>query len=83
MGNNNPIHLLPLTCEDRLRYKASNNLIKVFNPKILTEYIKKIYSYDIYSYGYKTSLPLPSIPPTPDTKLELDFQTSGMATSST
>ena len=39
-------------------------------------------SLHIYSFGYKRSLPLPSIPLTPDSKLKFDLQISGMATPS-
>ena len=42
----------------------------------------KAESLHIYSFGYERSLPLPSIPLTPDSKLKFNLQISGMATPS-
>ena len=42
----------------------------------------KAESLHIYSFGYERSLPLPSIPLTPDSKLKFNLQNSGMATPS-
>ena len=42
----------------------------------------KAESLHIYSFGYERSLPLPSIPLTPESKLKFNLQTSGMATPS-
>ena len=39
-------------------------------------------SLHIYSFGYERSLPLPSIPVTPDSKLKFNLQISGMETPS-
>ena len=39
-------------------------------------------SLHIYNFGYERSLPLPSVPLTPDSKLKFNLQTSGMETSS-
>ena len=39
-------------------------------------------SLHIFNFGYKRSLPLPSIPLTPESKLKFNLQTSGMATPS-
>ena len=39
-------------------------------------------SLHIYNFGYERSLPLPSIPVTPDSKLKFNLQISGMATPS-
>ena len=39
-------------------------------------------SLHVYNFGYKRSLPLPSFPLTPDSKLNFNLQTSGMATPS-
>ena len=39
-------------------------------------------SLHIYNFGYERSLPLPSVPLTPDSKLKFNLQTSGMATPS-
>ena len=41
----------------------------------------KANSLHIYNFGYKGSLPLPSVPLTPDSKLKINLQTSGMETS--
>ena len=37
-------------------------------------------SLHVYNFGYKRSLPLPSIPLTPDSKLKLNLQSTGMQT---
>ena len=37
-------------------------------------------SIHIYNFGYERSLPLPSVPLTPDSKLKFNLQTSGMET---
>ena len=37
-------------------------------------------SLHIYNFGYERSLPLPSVPLTPDSKLKFNLQTSGMET---
>ena len=42
----------------------------------------KAQSLHIYNFGYQRSLPLPSVPLTPDSKLKFNLQTSGMGTSS-
>ena len=39
-------------------------------------------SLHIYNFGYERSLPLPSVPLTPDSKLKFNLQTSGMETPS-
>ena len=39
-------------------------------------------SLHIYNFGYERSLPLPSVPLTPDSKLKFNLQTSGMQTPS-
>ena len=39
-------------------------------------------SLHIYNFGYERSLPLPSIPLTPDSKLKFNLKISGMATPS-
>ena len=39
-------------------------------------------SLHIYSFGYERSLPLPSLPLTPDSKTKFNLQTSGMETPS-
>ena len=39
-------------------------------------------SIHIYNFGYERSLPLPSVPLTPDSKLKFNLQTSGMETPS-
>ena len=39
-------------------------------------------SIHIYNFGYERSLPLPSIPLTPDSNLKLNLQISGMETPS-
>ena len=39
-------------------------------------------SLHIYNFGYERSLPLPSVPLTPDSKLKFNLQTSGMKTPS-
>ena len=39
-------------------------------------------SIHIYNFGYERSLPLPSVPLTPDSKLKFNLQTSGLQTSS-
>ena len=40
----------------------------------------KAHSLHIYNFGYKRSLPLPSVPLTPNSKLKFNLQTSGMET---
>ena len=40
----------------------------------------KAQSLHIYNFGYQRSLPLPSVPLTPDSKLKFNLQTSGMET---
>ena len=42
----------------------------------------KANSLHIYNYGYERSLPLPSVPLTPDSKLKFNLQISGMETPS-
>ena len=39
-------------------------------------------SLHIYNFGYERSLPLPSVPLTPDSKLKFNLQTSGIETPS-
>ena len=39
-------------------------------------------SLHVYNFGFKRSLPLPSLPLTPDSKLKFNLQISGMATPS-
>ena len=39
-------------------------------------------SLQIYNFGYERSLPLPSVPLTPDSKLKFNLQISGMETPS-
>ena len=42
----------------------------------------KLESLHIYNFGYERSLPLPSVPLTPDSKLKFNLQISGMETPS-
>ena len=39
-------------------------------------------SLHVYNFGYKRSLPLPSLPLTPESKLKFNLQSTGMATPS-
>ena len=41
----------------------------------------KVNSLLIYNFGYKRSLPLPSVPLTPDSKLKINLKPSGLQTS--